>query len=55
MPCTVIDPFCGSGTTGFVALRHHRRFIGIDLNADYLELARRRIEQTQPMLFEVLP
>jgi site-specific DNA-methyltransferase (adenine-specific) len=32
----VLDPFCGSGTTGVVALRHGRKFIGIDLDSDYL-------------------
>ncbi len=32
----VLDPFCGSGTTGVVAVRHGRRFIGIDLSVDYL-------------------
>lgn len=42
--CTILDPFCGSGTVGVVALRHGRRFIGIDLSADYLTLATRRIE-----------
>ena len=31
----VLDPFCGSGTTGVVALRHGRKFIGIDLSAQY--------------------
>jgi DNA modification methylase len=40
---TVLDPFCGSGTTGMVARRHGREFIGIDLNPDYLVLARERI------------
>lgn len=40
---TVLDPFCGSGTVGAVAKRYGRRFIGIDLNPDYLEMARRRI------------
>lgn len=38
---TVLDPFCGSGTTGMVALRHGRRFVGIDINASYLDLALR--------------
>lgn len=33
---TILDPFCGSGTTGVAALRHGRHFIGIDMNADYL-------------------
>lgn len=47
---TVLDPFCGSGTTGAVAKRHNRKFIGVDMNADYLEMARKRIESTQRML-----
>lgn len=41
---TVLDPFCGSGTTGVVAQRLGRDFIGIDLNADYLQLAQDRID-----------
>jgi len=41
---TVLDPFCGSGTTGVAAASLGRKFIGIDLNSDYLDLARRRIE-----------
>jgi DNA modification methylase len=43
IPCTVLDPFCGSGTTGLVALREGRRFIGIELNGDYIPLAYKRI------------
>lgn len=35
----VLDPFCGSGTTGMVATRAGRRFVGIDLSAKYLDLA----------------
>lgn len=43
----VLDPFCGSGTTGLVALRHGRRFVGIDLSATYLDLAlRTRLAQS---------
>lgn len=43
---TVLDPFCGSGTTGMVAGRHGRRFVGIDLSAIYLDLAlRTRLNQ----------
>jgi site-specific DNA-methyltransferase (cytosine-N4-specific) len=43
---TVLDPFAGSGTTGMVALKHGRRFVGIDLSATYLDLAlRTRLNQ----------
>jgi DNA modification methylase len=45
VPCTVLDPFCGSGTTGLVALRLGRRFVGIELSEDYCELARTRLEK----------
>lgn len=44
MPATVLDPFNGSGTTGVVALRHGRRYIGIELNPDYIRIAEERIE-----------
>jgi DNA modification methylase len=42
-PGVILDPFAGSGTTGEVALKHGRRFVGIELNGDYLELARERL------------
>jgi site-specific DNA-methyltransferase (cytosine-N4-specific) len=38
---TVLDPFSGSGTTGMVATQEGRRYIGIDVNADYLDLSLR--------------
>jgi len=44
VPCTVLDPFSGSATTGMVALKEGRNYIGIDLNPDYLDLAQARIE-----------
>jgi hypothetical protein len=47
---TVLDPFAGAGTTGLVALRHDRSFIGIELNEDYCELARQRIRDDAPLL-----
>jgi DNA modification methylase len=50
---TVLDPFNGSGTTGAVALKHGRKYIGCELNPEYIELAHTRIRQSQPMLFEV--
>ncbi|MEJ5362789.1 MAG: site-specific DNA-methyltransferase [Spirochaetota bacterium] len=34
---TVLDPFCGSGTTGVVAVRYNRKFIGIDNEKEYLD------------------
>lgn len=39
----VLDPFAGAGTTGVVALQHGRSFVGIELNPEYVELARRRM------------
>ena len=38
---TVLDPFSGSGTTGLAALKHGRRYVGIDLSAEYLDLSLR--------------
>lgn len=44
---TVLDPFCGSGTTGIVAKKLHRNFIGIELVPKYVEMSRRRIEKVK--------
>lgn len=40
----VLDPFCGSGTVGVAAARLGREFVGVELNQEYIEIARRRIE-----------
>jgi DNA modification methylase len=45
----VLDPFTGSGTTGAVAVRHGRDFIGIELNPEYVALARTRIAAVAPL------
>ena len=46
----VLDPFVGSGTTAAVAQRLGRRAIGVDLSAEYLELAAKRVgEVSLPM------
>jgi modification methylase len=45
----VLDPFCGSGTTGAVAHRLRRRFIGIERDADYAAAARKRIDAVEPL------
>jgi site-specific DNA-methyltransferase (cytosine-N4-specific) len=46
----VLDPFAGAGTTGMVALRHGRSFVGCELNPDYVRLARDRIIADSPLL-----
>lgn len=38
----VLDPFCGSGTTGIVAMKHERKFTGIELNPAYASVAKRK-------------
>lgn len=48
---TVLDPFCGSGTTGAVSAKLGRSFVGIDLNSAYVEMARARIAEAQGPLF----
>lgn len=42
---TVLDPFMGGGTTGIAALESNRRFIGIEVNEDYFNGAKKRIEK----------
>ncbi len=51
----VLDPFVGSGTTGLAAIQLGRKYIGIDTNEEYIELARNRITEIQiglPINFE---
>lgn len=43
----VLDPFCGSGTTGVVATRLGRNFVGIDIDTTYLRLAEKRIVESR--------
>ena len=53
-PCTVLDPFFGSGTTGLVAYRHDRKFVGIELSQTYLDdiaIPRIKLERKQRKLF----
>lgn len=40
----VLDPFCGSGSTGCAAVLEERRFYGIELDTGYAAIARARIE-----------
>ena len=43
----VLDPFFGSGTTGWVAQRLGRKWIGIELNAEYIKIAEKRFAQKE--------
>jgi len=47
----VLDPFSGSGTTGEVAVRHGRRYVGIELNPEYVAMAEKRIGEADDHLF----
>jgi site-specific DNA-methyltransferase (adenine-specific) len=51
----ILDPFMGSGTTGVVAKRLNRNFIGVEIDDDYFVIAKKRIDNTQTAvnLFEV--
>jgi DNA modification methylase len=45
---TVLDPFAGAGTTGVVATRLGRSFIGVELNPEYIGFARERLAAVEP-------
>jgi DNA modification methylase len=47
----VCDVFSGSGTTGAVAIREGRRFVGCDVRASQVDLTRRRISGETPPMF----
>lgn len=49
----ILDPFTGSGTVACVALRYDRQFIGTELNPEYVDIARRRITDDNPMFNEM--
>ena len=48
----VLDPFCGSGTTGVACMQTGRRFIGIEIDEGYAAIARRRIAEAANHLFQ---
>ena len=47
---TILDPFMGSGTTGVVAKRLKRKFIGIEIDKGYFDIAEKRIKNTSEFL-----
>lgn len=52
----VLDPFTGSGTTGVVACRHSRKFVGIELVDKYQRMAQKRIDEVaaQSSIFDMI-
>ncbi|GAB4533693.1 MAG: site-specific DNA-methyltransferase [Anaerolineales bacterium] len=48
----LLDPFFGSGTTGVVAKRLHRNWIGLEREKKYIEVAQKRIDAVQPEVFD---
>lgn len=50
----VLDPFSGAGTTGLVALKHARRYVGIEISAEYIAMSERRIVGDAPLFNSLL-
>jgi len=48
-PCIVLDPFCGTGTTGIAALEMGASFVGIEINPKTAAAARRRLAEVNPL------
>ena len=48
----VLDPFLGSGTTALAARNLKRRYIGIEINPEYVAIACKRLQNRTPSLFE---
>ena len=44
----ILDPFCGSGSTGVAAVNVKREFVGIDMDDHYCQIARDRVESACP-------
>ena len=41
----MVDPTCGSGTTGVSSIQNGRKYIGIELEREYIKLTKRRLEE----------
>lgn len=51
---TVLDPFMGSGTTGVACVNTERRFIGMELDPTYFEIASQRIQEAQEEALQII-
>ena len=51
---TVLDPFLGSGTTGMACKYEQRAFIGIEREAEYIDIAAARIDAVAPLFNEAV-
>jgi len=47
----ICDPFMGAGTSALVALKQRKRFIGIEIKQEYINMAKRRIAKVQQEIF----
>jgi len=47
IPCTVLDPFSGTGQAGVAAVRRHRHYIGIEINPDFHYISEQRLQGAQ--------
>lgn len=52
---TVLDPFCGSGTTGIACIKSNRRFIGIEIDEHYAAIAAKRLARAEADVRNSLP
>jgi site-specific DNA-methyltransferase (adenine-specific) len=48
----VLDPFMGSGTTAAAAIKHFRKYIGIEINPEYVKIAERRVAKERGLFDE---
>lgn len=55
IPCTVLDPFSGAGTVGVVCEKLQRKYIGIELNPEYVAMANRRVGNVAPLFAQDEP
>jgi hypothetical protein len=51
IPCVILDPFMGSGTTAQVAIKHRRHWVGFEANPDYVKFIDKRTNNVQVKLF----